>query len=97
MSFGTIGSARYTADQALGGDGAQIRVFNVSWLSGATAGDVVLRNGTSASGDVWVQQAGVINDTVTLNFEGGLLFTDGLFFDKDTNVTAAVISYRVEK
>jgi len=98
MALGTLsGSARYTADQALGGSGKTVRVFNATFLNAASAGTLVLRNGTTASGDIWVQSIGTgASRTDTLNWEEGLVFTNGLFFDKDTNVTAVVLTYRIE-
>ena len=93
---GSVGSTRVTADGAIGPSGGRIRVWNVTWLSGASAGELVLRDGTSASGTVYVQQNGTASKTAVLNWAKGLMFPSGCFFDKDTNVTAAVVSYEVE-
>lgn len=93
---GTSGSTRATADGAIGPSGKPIRVWNVTWLSGGSAGELVLRNGTSASGTVYVQQNGTASKTATLNFAGGLRFPGGCFFDKDANVTAALVEFEVE-
>lgn len=91
------GAVRYTADGAVGPSGANIRVYSATALSGGTAGILVLRNGTTDSANIWVQQtAPVVSNTFTINFEGGLLFTGGCFFDKDTNITAVVVEFRVE-
>lgn len=87
------GPTRLTADGAVGPSGKPVRIFSVEVLSGATAGELVLRHGTGASGTIWVQQDGTASKTKTFNWEGGLLFPDGCFFDKDTNVTAIVASY----
>ena len=96
MPFGSSGSTRLTGDNPVGPSGQPIRVYSATWLSGATAGDLVLRNGTSGSDPAYVTKAGVISDTVTQNFEGGLLFPSGCWFDKDTNVTAVVVEFAVE-
>lgn len=91
------GSQRLTADGAVGPSGKPIRVFSATQLSGGTAGILVLRDGTSASGTVYVQKtAPVVSNTDTVNFEGGLLFPNGCFFDKDINTDAVVVEFRVE-
>jgi len=92
------GSVRLTEDGAVGPSGKPIRVFSATQLSGGTAGILVLRNGTTDSGTVYVQKtAGTVSNTDTVNFEGGLLFPSGCFFDKDANTTAVVVEFRVEK
>jgi len=87
------GSTRLTADGAVGISGQPIWVYNVTWRSGGSAGEVLLRNGSDATGDAYVEQDGTANKTVTLNFENGLYFPGGCFFDKDTNVDAVVVGY----
>lgn len=95
---GLSGSTRLTADGAVGPSGLPIRVFNATQLSGATAGILVLRNGTSDSGTVYVQKtAPTVSNTDTVNFEGGLLFPGGCYFDKDANTDAVVVEFAVEK
>lgn len=91
----SIGSVRLTADGAVGTSGSPTRVYSVVMLSGAGgAGTLVLRNGTSASGTVYVQEDGTAaSKTKTYNFCGGLLFPSGCFFDIDTNTDAIVIDY----
>jgi hypothetical protein len=97
MPKGLSGSVRLTGDGAVGASGKPIRVYSATQLSGATAGILVLRNGTSDSGTVYVQKtAPVVSNTDTVNFEGGLLFPGGCFFDKDTNTTAVVVEFTVE-
>lgn len=99
MSFGTDshGSTRLTADGVVGPSGKPIRVFSATQLSGATAGILVLRNGTTDAATVYVQKtAPVVSNTDTVTFEGGLLFPAGCFFDKDTNTTAVVVEFREE-
>lgn len=100
MMFGDTnhGSVRLTEDGAVGTSGKPIRVFSATQLSGGTAGILVLRNGTSDSATIYVQKtAPVVSNTDTVNFEGGLLFPNGCFFDKDTNTIAVVVEYREEK
>jgi len=87
------GSARYTADSAVGKSGAPTRVFSATWLSDGTARALVLRNGTSASGTIYVNIAGTANVTKVQNWEGGLYFPGGCFFDFTTSMTGAVIEF----
>lgn len=89
---GESGSVYCTADAVIGVAGKPCRVFNVSWLSDGTARDLVLRNGNSADGTIYVQAAGTISKTTTINFEGGLLFPNGCFLD----FTASAVSYTIE-
>lgn len=92
-----IGSQRLTADGVVGISGKPLRVHNVVMLSAAGgAGELVLRNGTSASDTAYVIEAGTAaSKTKTYNFEGGLHFPAGCFFDIDTNTTAVVVNYEM--
>ena len=97
MAYEAIhGSVRVTADSVVGRSGSPLRVFSVTWLSGAAGGELVLRNGTDATGTIYVQQDGTAGKTVVQSWDEGLLFPNGCFFDKDANVTAAVIECRNE-
>jgi hypothetical protein len=95
MPIGASGSVRFTGDSVVGTSGSPVRVFNATWLSDGTARDLVLRGGTSASAEIHVQAAGTVSKTTTINFEGGLLFPNGCFFDIGS-ATSAVIEFRVE-
>ena len=66
-------------------------------MSGATLGTLVLRDGTDATGDVYVQKKGTANDMTTLSFAKGLYFPNGVFYDHDTNTTFTVIEYEIEQ
>lgn len=84
-------------DAVVGTSGKPIRVFCINFLSGATAGVVILRNGTSASGTVFVTENGVISSGKTIQYgQTGILFPSGCFADVDTNVTGGVISFSQE-
>lgn len=89
------GSVRKTADAVIGVSGKAVRIKNAVILSGSGgAGTLVLRNGSTDAGTIYVQEDGTAaSKTKTYNWEGGLLFPDGCFFDKDTNVDAVVVSY----
>lgn len=90
------GSAIYTGDSVVGISGKPVRVFSATWLSDGTARALVLRNGTSASGTIYVNQAGTASVSVTQNWEGGLLFPDGCFLDFTASMVSAVIEFRNE-
>lgn len=88
------GSVRLTADGAVGRSGNPIVVYNVEMLNNSSVGELVLRNGTSASDTVYVKKNGVtVSDTDTYNWEGGIVFPNGCFFDIDTNTVAVVVTY----
>lgn len=90
------GSVRLTADGVVGASGTRTVVYSAVILSGSGgAGVLVLRNGTTDSGTVYVQEDGTAaSKTKTYNFgEKGLYFPSGCFFDKDTNVDAVVVQY----
>lgn len=81
MGKGTSGDLRLTADGVVGVSGKPVRIWNATWLSDGTARDLVLRSGTGATGAIIVQAAGIISQTVTLNFENGKRFPNGCFLD----------------
>ena len=91
------GSIRVTADQALGGSGDAVRVYSATWLSDGTGRALVLRNGTTASGDIYVNQAGIASVSVTQNWESGLRFPDGCFIDFTASMVSVVLEYALEK
>ena len=96
-TFGKSGSVRVTADKALGSATQPCRVYSATWLSDGTARNLVLRNGTTASGDIYVTAAGGVSISETLNFEGGLLFPDGCFIDFTASTVSVVVEYALEK
>ena len=84
-------------DAVVGTSGKPTRIFAVNFLSGATAGVLVLRNGTSTAGTVFVTETGVISTGKTVQYgQTGILFPAGCFLDVDANVTAGVISFAQE-
>lgn len=84
-------------DAVVGASGKPVRVFCVNFLSGGTAGVLILRNGTSASGTVFVTENGVISSGKTVPYgTTGIFFPGGCFLDVDANVAGGVISYAQE-
>lgn len=84
-------------DAVVGVSGKATRVFAINFLSGGTAGVVILRNGTSASDTVFVTENGVISSGKTVTYgTTGILFPAGCFLDVDANVTGGVVSFARE-
>lgn len=97
VMLGTGGTRRVTADTNIS-SGRPTRVLSVHWLSGGTAGTLVLRNGTTDSDEIRYQKVGTINDGVTEDFgETGIFFPAGLFYDHNANTTFASINFVVTK
>ncbi len=99
MAYGAVGYTRLTADGVVGKSGAKIRVYTVVLSAGAGgAGELVLRNGTSDSGTIYVKEDGnAASHTKTYRFGAhGILFPDGCFYDKDTNNDAIIVTFDQE-
>lgn len=90
------GVQRVTADIAVGTAGKPIRVFCINLISGGSASNLVLYNGTSTGGTAWEQVNGTASQSVTKNYAGGLRFPSGCFADVDGNISFATISYTEE-
>jgi hypothetical protein len=95
LHYGTPGTTFLTADTDVGG-GRPVRVFSVHEIYGAGATGSVLRNGTDATGDAYVQLDATDSTGITTNFSEGTLFPNGLFFDEGTSVTSILISFHIE-
>ena len=97
FGLGSTTTVYKTADSAIGTSGRRIRVFQASWLSDGTARALVLRNGTADTAQIFVNAAGTISTTVTLDFgKEGMVFPDGCFLDFTASMVNAVITYREE-
>lgn len=91
------GSVQKTADSVIGTSGKPIRVFAVNMLSGGTAGQLVLRNGTAAGDDILVREVGTANTGKTVSYgPHGILFPAGCFYDDDSNFTWVTFQYSEE-
>ncbi len=95
INFGTTGTIFLTADSDVSG-GQPMRVFFVHEIYGAGSTGSVLRNGTDATGDAFIQLGSSDSTGVTTNFAEGCLFPDGLFFDEGTSVTSILIGLHTE-
>ena len=94
---GTSGTETHTADGVVGTSGRPIRLWAVNTLSGGTAGQLVLRNGTTDSNTIWVREVGVANTGKTGTYgQTGFLFPNGLFYDDDGNFTSVVFQFSEE-
>jgi len=93
------GSTYLTADGAVGKSGSPTRVFTaIATAAAGGAGELVLRNGTSASGTVYfVKDGSDASHSDIFDFgPEGVVFPDGCFFDKDANTASVVIQFRNE-
>ena len=95
-----VGSALLAADGAVGTSGKPIRVFSIAVLSGGTAGQVKLYNGTSTSGTLYVHEVcPVVSTSNQFNYgTAGILFPDGCFYGEvtDANVTSTLVTFEKE-
>ena len=95
--MGISGAVSKTADSVIGTSGKPIRLFAVNMLSGATAGQLVLRNGTVAGAAIWVREVGTANTGKTVTYgTHGILFDAGCFYDDDTNFTGVTFQFAEE-
>lgn len=94
MSSQLGGTQLVTADAAVGTSGVPVRVKMIHILSAATGAVVSLRNGTSASGTVYVTETGTANTGKTVYFgDSGVVFPAGCFVDVDGNTTSVAVTY----
>jgi len=95
--MGYSGSVNVTADDSIGHAGKPVRLFAVNMLSGGTAGQLVLRNGSADTDDIWVREVGVIDTGKTVEYgPHGILFPNGCFYDDDSNFTSVTFQYAEE-
>lgn len=83
---------------AIGPSGKPIRVYDAYAISGGTATTVKLYNGTSATGNDYVQIDGIISKSSVLPVSSsqGILFPLGCFASVDSNTVNLVVSFVVE-
>lgn len=97
----SVGSVLMATDGAVvGTSGKPIRVFSIAVLSGGTAGEVKLYNGTSTSGDLYIHEiCPVVSTSNQFNYgSAGILFPAGCFYDEvvDANVTSTLVTFELE-
>lgn len=84
-------------DAVVGTSGKSTRVFAINFLSDGTAGVLILRNGTSTGGTVFITENGVVSSGKTVPYgTTGVLFPAGCFLDVDSHVTGGVVSFSQE-
>ncbi len=94
---GASGAVSKTADSIIGTTSRPIRLWAVNMLSGGTAGQLVLRNGSTASDAIWVREVGVASTGKTVAYgQEGILFPLGMFYDDDSNFTGVTIQFSEE-
>jgi len=88
-----IGSVNLTADSVVGISGRPTWVYFIHVDSGASAGTVILRNGTGTGDTAYATIDGIATSGVTENFNGGMFFPAGCFYDEDANVDFSTIGF----
>ncbi len=97
MSYSNSGSVTLTADSVLAQSGQPIRLYSIYWVKGAGTEAMVVRNGASASGTVWISHASTASTGNFLDLGSeGILFPDGAFYDEGTAITTATFTFRQE-
>lgn len=95
--LGRPGTIYTTADLALISSGKPVRVYLVHEIYGASSTGSVLRNGTSASGTIYLSLKSTDSQGVTHDFGAkGVRFPSGCFFDIGASVTSATIIAELE-
>lgn len=102
MYQGFVGSQLCTtaAGVAVGVSGKPTRVFFVHIISGGTAGEIKLHNGTTTSNTLFVQEkCATVSTGNTISYgKEGILFPAGCFYEEvvDANVTSTLIGFAQE-
>ena len=86
-----------SADGSVGVSGKPTRIFAMNLVSGAGSGDLVLRNGSAASGTIYLQFAGVASTGQLFTIDDGVFFPGGCFYDHEANNTHVSITYEQER
>lgn len=89
------GSQNVTADGVIGTSAAPTRVYSAHVISsGGGAASVLLRNGTSTGGTIYLQLDGTTSKGVTFTFgTHGQVFPAGCFVDVDGNTTSVLVAF----
>lgn len=92
------GVARITTNTAahITPSNTPIRVFGVHLVSIPTSTTLTMRNGAVVGATAYAQIDGAASQAVTVNFNGGLLFPDGVYCSTDVNLSWVNIIYSTE-
>jgi len=96
--LGHPGTQLVTADGIVGRSGLPVRVYHVHINSGAAAGVVNLRNGSTVAATIWAICNGTgANQGNNVSFgECGILLPAGCYVDVDANVTSVAVTFSTE-
>lgn len=84
-----------TSSGVVGASGKPTKVYCVHVVSGGTAGNVTLKDGTTTSGTATDAFLGTINTGSTFELPAqGLRFVNGCYASFDANVSRCVISFQ---
>ena len=91
------GTQYLTASTSIGTINKPIRVFSVEAISGGTAGTtLLLRNGNSASGNIYIQVDGTTSKSALKTWYAGVRFPSGCYASVDTLMNSATVVYTEE-
>lgn len=90
------GSVNFTVSSVVGVSGKPVTVYSYSFLSGATAGVVIMKD-TNTSGPERHRLTGTINTGITQTFgQNGKYFPSGCFLTVDVNTTYVDVDFAVQ-
>lgn len=88
-----VGYQQITGDAQIGS--GPVAIYGINLISGGSASTLALKNGTSSSGTLVIQEKGTASQGVSFAYGGkGIVFPGGCFADADANISSATIWYR---
>ena len=94
-----IGTVLKAADGVVGISGKPVRIYAINVLSGGTAGQIKLYNGTAATDTLYVHQVcPTVSTGNQFTYPKGILFPAGCFYEEvvDANVTSTLVAFAQE-
>jgi len=93
----TSGTKQLTGSGEIGHTGKPVRIYNITTLSGATAGVSTVKNGGSSGTTYLTLTCPVVSTSAIWDFGAeGILFPLGAYWTKDVNTATLTVTYRNE-
>lgn len=90
-----VGYKNLQADAIVGVSGGPVVIYGIHIISDSTAGVVILRNGTTSSDTVIIQETGTVSTGKTIMYANdGVIFPAGCFCDVDAHATNVTVFYK---